>query len=247
MPRNQQQDSTRHTLDPASRDPEAEGRDKSALSPEDLAGDESLAGEARPDYGAYVENDEGDSSVRAGAYDEGRRRGGRDAREQQARDTREQSGSTGRFAGYGGRGDRGAGYSGQERYGQSGYGQGGYGQRDGEYRGGTFGQGPTGTRGDYGGYVGDTSAAGEDHPGRSHEGDERLRALISERLREDPHIDASGVSVSVEDGRVTFDGTVDSGDTKNLVADVAEQFGCEDVRNNLRVQRQGAGDATADR
>src|SRR5690242_8282402 len=78
--------------------------------------------------------DEGDSSARAGRYDEGRGR--------YSQDTDEQSGSTGRYAGYGewGQGDynqtgRGA-NTGQNRYGMTGaggnrdqgYGQGNYGQ-----------------------------------------------------------------------------------------------------------------------
>ena len=129
------------------------------------------------DYGSYTETDEGDSSVRAGAYDEGRvQYGGRDTREQQGRDWRERGGSSGRYAGYGnfGQGDysRGrGGESGQGRYGQSGYGpsgygQGGYGQSQGrgQYRGGNYGEGRTGASrdDDYGyGYGGGGQRGGQ--------------------------------------------------------------------------------------
>ncbi len=95
----------------------------------------------------YTQNDEGDSSVRAGAYDQGRQQHGG------GRDSSGQSGSTGRRAGWGGRD------TGQGQYGQSGYGQGsfdtgrgrdldydyGYG-RQGGY-GGDFGRGVYGEGG----------------------------------------------------------------------------------------------------
>jgi osmotically-inducible protein OsmY len=67
--------------------------------------------------------------------------------------------------------------------------------------------------------------------------DERLKELICERLREDPHIDPSEVTINVQGGKVTLEGTVDSRQQKNAIEDVAEQFGVQDVQNNLRVQR----------
>jgi len=97
-----------------SRDDESEGRYSGSAEDRDYG------------YGSYTGSDEGDSSVRAGNYDQGRTQYGR------SRDTGGQSGSTGRYAGYGdfGQGDYSGGrggYSGQGNYGQSGYGQGGYG------------------------------------------------------------------------------------------------------------------------
>src|SRR6187397_1784988 len=85
------------------------------------------------DYG----EDEGQSSVRSGSYDEGRTQYGRDRDRDRDRDRErygrpdDQSGSTGRYAGYGypgqgefARGDnQRSGWSGQRGYGQSGYGQ----------------------------------------------------------------------------------------------------------------------------
>src|SRR5690349_21571857 len=83
------------------------------------------------DYG----EDEGQSSVRSGSYDEGRVQYGRGNDRERDRERYgqpdDQSGSTGRSSGYGyggygdfGRGDYGggrSGWSGQDRYGQSGY------------------------------------------------------------------------------------------------------------------------------
>lgn len=275
--------------------------------------------EYESDYGRYVENDEGDSSVRAGAYDEGRVQYGRD----RGRDTREQSGSTGRYAGYGdfGQGDYGgrSSWSGQERYGQSGYGQGNYGQRtrgyesrgyesqpggesgygydrqpSGGYGGqrdygasrryGSEGQGrnydsgwnePYGERqpyrGEFGGqgygsqgygaqgyqgYAGQSRGMGYAGPGYGygsqqqglHRGkgpkgyqrsDERIKEMLCERLREDPEIDPGDVTISVQGGKITLEGTVDSRQTKNAIEEVAEQCGAGDVQNNLRVQKTG--------
>jgi osmotically-inducible protein OsmY len=245
---------------------------------------------------AREEEEDSDSAARAGSFDQGRVQYGR-------RDTREQSGSTGRYAGYGdfGQGDYSGGrrgYTGQERYGQSGYGRGGYGQsRSGEYRGGNYagdyGRHPAygdesgaARQGGYGGnygegrygeggsrsrwnepygegqqytsrgdYAGESMSRGMgQHRGKGPKGyqrsDERLKEMICERLREDPDIDASEVTVSVQNSRVTLEGTVDSRHTKNLVEDVAEQLGVNDVQNNLRVQRadQSAGSSmTQDR
>lgn len=230
-------------------------------------------------YGPHVDDDEGDSSARAGSYDQGRGQYGR-------RDTNVQSGSTSRYAGYGdfGQGDYSGGRRGnsaQDRYGQSGYGQGGgfdtqrgygrSGERYGNYgrdRGSSgtsqysrssfseYGYGGAGAYnepygegqqyssvGEYGGQYGNESANEQwgQHRGKGPKGyqrsDERLKELISERLREDPHIDPSDVTISVQGGKITLDGTVDSRQAKNSIEDIAEQFGVEEVQNNLRVQK----------
>lgn len=292
----------------------------------------SSSAEEERDYGSHVDNDEGDSSVRAGAYDQGREQYAR-------RDTREQSGSTGRYAGDGdfGQGDYSGGRRGnsaQDRYGQSGYGLGGYGQGNygqgnqeggygrNEYRGGSYGgardsggsqdyaqsnrsgfdtqrgygrsgerygnygrdrgssgtsqysrsnfneygYGGTGTYnepygegqqytsgGQYAGQYGSESGNEQwgQHRGKGPKGyqrsDERLKELISERLREDPHIDPSEVTVSVQGGKITLDGTVDSRQAKNAIEDIAEQFGVEEVQNNLRVQKTSQSSEAAGR
>jgi osmotically-inducible protein OsmY len=244
-------------------------------------------------YGDYTETDEGDSSVRAGSYDEGRvRYGSRDGREGQRRTSAEERGprqpgygsstyddpgrgerygESNRDYGYGRRVDADHGYSGSGRrdFGSDDYGgqyrqsaPGGFGQAQGSsaWRGHGVEEGSGALRGrgrtepyreghadyDAGAGFGSESpgsrSAGQ-HRGKGPKGyqrsDERLKEMICERLREDPQIDASDLSVTVQGGKVTFDGTVDSRQTKNLVEDVAEQFGVEDVQNNLRVQRQG--------
>ena len=144
------------------------------------------------------------------------------------------------------------GSSGTSQYGRSGfsdygwnepYGEGQqYGQR-GEY-GGMSGSGSTGTRA-YGG-----SGMGQ-HRGKGPKGfqrsDERIKELICERLSDDPEIDPSEVTVNVVSGKITLEGTVDSRRTKNAIEDIAEQFGIQDVQNNLRVQRQGQSTETSGR
>ena len=62
--------------------------------------------------------------------------------------------------------------------------------------------------------------------------------MLCERLHDDPEIDASEVTVSVQGGTITLEGTVDSRRT-NAIEDVAEQIGSQDVQNNLRVQKAG--------
>ena len=56
-------------------------------------------------------------------------------------------------------------------------------------------------------------------------------------MREDPHIDPSEVTVTVQAGKVTLEGTVDSRQTKNAIEEIADQYGSQDVQNNLRIQR----------
>lgn len=79
------------------------------------------------------------------------------------------------------------------------------------------------------------------HRGKGPKGyqrsDERLKEMISERLRDDPYIDATEVTVTCQAGKLTLDGMVDSRQSKNAIEDIAEQLGVSDVQNNLRVQR----------
>jgi hypothetical protein len=113
------------------------------------------------------------------------------------------------------------------QYGQSGqFGQGG--------QSGQFGQsGQSGQSGQFG-----------QHRGKGPKGyqrtDDRLKELICERLRDDPEIDPSEVTINVSGSRVTLDGSVDSRRTKNAIEDIVEQFDVTDVQNNLRVTKQAA-------
>lgn len=195
-------------------------------------------------YGNYTETDEGDSSVRAGSYDEGRDRVGGRGRPRRRGEPR-----VGNDYGYG----RGGGpdyqpnyHGGQFRHSSPG----GFGQAQGSSAWRNYGVDED--SGDFrsGGW---NAPYGEGrrypgpgpHRGKGPKGyrrsDDRLREMLCERLRDDPNIDATDVSVNVESGRVVFEGTVDSRHTKHLIEDVADQFGVDDVQNNLRVIRQGSG------
>lgn len=149
----------------------------------------------------------------------------------------------------------GAGSRGNYGYGRSGRYEGGRGESRGA---GRYGYGGSGLRGSGAGYgsgqwyepygegqqYGSRYGLGEGpHRGKGPKGyqrsDERIKEMICERLREDPDIDASDVTVTVQVGKVTLEGTVDHRHTKNAIEDVAEQLGVGDVQNNLRVQRAG--------
>jgi osmotically-inducible protein OsmY len=81
------------------------------------------------------------------------------------------------------------------------------------------------------------------HRGKGPKGytrsDERLKEIISERLMDDPEIDASEITVNVTGQRVTLDGTVESRLVKYQVEELIESCGVDDVVNNLRIQRPG--------
>ena len=153
------------------------------------------------------------------------------------------------------------GSSGTSNYGRSYYGSGNYGsgrvERDESFsrgRGGYGGEGSYGTQGwsSQGGWrepYGEGQQYGSSggysqglHRGKGpknyQRSDERLKEMLCERLHDDPEIDASEVTVSVQGGKITLEGTVDSRRTKNAIEDVAEQLGSQDVQNNLRVQKQ---------
>ena len=130
------------------------------------------------------------------------------------------------------------GYGGEGSYGSPGgwrepYGEGQqYGQPYGQPSGQSSGQ--FGSRG---------SSFQANHRGKGpknfQRSDERVKELLCERLHDDPEIDASEVTVNVQGGRITLEGTVESRRTKMMIEDVAEQIGVQDVQNNLRVQKQG--------
>jgi hypothetical protein len=69
--------------------------------------------------------------------------------------------------------------------------------------------------------------------------DERIREDLSDRLTADPGIDASEISISVQQGEVTLEGTVSERAMKRAAEDLAEEIsGVRDVNNRLRVERQ---------
>jgi osmotically-inducible protein OsmY len=91
----------------------------------------------------------------------------------------------------------------------------------------------------------DADREAADHRGRGPKGykrsDERIREDVSDRLYDDPHVDASEIDVGVSGGEVTLSGTVDSRDARRRAEDVAERVsGVTYVQNNLRVDRPGS-------
>jgi len=89
---------------------------------------------------------------------------------------------------------------------------------------------------------------GGQHRGRGPKGytrsDERIREDVSDRLSDDPHVDASEVEVVVASCEVTLSGTVPNREAKRRAEDVAERVsGVKHVQNNLRVQQQQSGQA----
>ena len=109
-------------------------------------------------------------------------------------------------------------------------------------------QGGAGSGGGYGSSYGSSMGTLERREGpfrgRGPKGyrrsDDRIKEDVSERLRDDPNIDASEIEVEVQNGIVTLTGTVNSRREKRAAADCAEDVsGVDDVTNNLRVQKDG--------
>ncbi|MCW2238544.1 BON domain-containing protein [Azospirillum canadense] len=91
---------------------------------------------------------------------------------------------------------------------------------------------------------GDSGA--EHHRGRGPRGyarsDERVREDVSDRLTDDPYIDASEIDVTVSNCEVTLSGTVDDRRTKRRAEDIVDAIsGVRHVQNNLRVRQQTYG------
>jgi osmotically-inducible protein OsmY len=121
-------------------------------------------------------------------------------------------------------------YGGQT-YGGQGY---GYGSRSSEW-----GQGSS----TYGGSQMEQGQYRGQHAGRGPQGykrsDQRIEEDVNERLTQHGAIDASLIQVSVKDGEVTLNGTVESRMEKRIAEDVAEGCsGVKEVQNHLRVQQK---------
>ncbi|MDO1527221.1 BON domain-containing protein [Fulvimonas sp. R45] len=72
--------------------------------------------------------------------------------------------------------------------------------------------------------------------------DERICEDLSDRLTEDPWIDASDIEIAVENGVVALRGQVPERSMKHRAEDCAERVGgVKDVDNRIRVQRDGGG------
>lgn len=100
------------------------------------------------------------------------------------------------------------------------------------------------------------SAPRQDHPGEyrtyrdpGHRGlgpqgytrsDQRINEDVHDRLTDDDHIDASGITVAVLDGEVTLSGTIVDRRAKHHAEAIIEHIGgVKHVQNNLRVGASG--------
>jgi osmotically-inducible protein OsmY len=79
--------------------------------------------------------------------------------------------------------------------------------------------------------------------------DERIREDIYERLLQDSYIDCSDVTVVVQQGNVTLEGTVPERSMRHAIEDLADDCpGVKEIENKLRVsQGESSLDATASR
>jgi osmotically-inducible protein OsmY len=78
------------------------------------------------------------------------------------------------------------------------------------------------------------------HEGRGPKGyrrsDDRIREDVSDRLTDDPYVDATEIEIVVADAEVTLTGSVDSRNARRRAEDLAERVsGVTHVQNNLRV------------
>jgi osmotically-inducible protein OsmY len=72
--------------------------------------------------------------------------------------------------------------------------------------------------------------------------DDRIKEDLSERLSDDPYIDAGDINIDVKNGVVTLSGSVDERYLKHRVEDIADNCGgVKDVENKLTVRKAGTG------
>ncbi|MEK0083193.1 BON domain-containing protein [Benzoatithermus flavus] len=91
---------------------------------------------------------------------------------------------------------------------------------------------------------GDWSSEAGGHRGRGprsyRRSDRRILEDVSDRLTDDPFVDASEIEVTAENGEVTLKGFVDDRGTRRRAEDLAlEVPGIVHVQNNLRLRQQG--------
>jgi osmotically-inducible protein OsmY len=114
--------------------------------------------------------------------------------------------------------------------------------------GGTYGRDPQSSGRNYGqgsgqnyGQSYSSSGTSQSFRGRGPQGyqrsDERLKEMICERLTDDPHIDASNITIEVTGQIVKLTGSVDDRGTKYEIEELVERMGgVKDIDNQLRVQ-----------
>ena len=68
--------------------------------------------------------------------------------------------------------------------------------------------------------------------------DARIEEDVNDRLTQNNYVDASDIKVSVKNGEVTLEGTVDDRRAKRIAEDVSElAAGVKDVHNRLRIEQ----------
>jgi len=142
------------------------------------------------------------------------------------------------FGSQGGIGARSSEYGLGAGYGSGGYGREGYGAS--QYAQGRSSGAEQWRARDLGGqgYAGSTGYRGVG-PKNYMRSDERIREDLNERLTDADDIDASGISVEVNNGVATLTGSVDQRWMKHRAEDLAESCGgVRDVNNQLRVTSQ---------
>lgn len=93
---------------------------------------------------------------------------------------------------------------------------------------------------------------GRDERARYHEigpknykrSDDRIREDVSDRLTDDPYVNAAEIEVSAANSEVTLNGSIDNREQRRIAELIAEHVsGVSHVQNNLRVksQQQGQG------
>jgi hypothetical protein len=141
----------------------------------------------------------------------------------------------------------GEGWNRAPRYGGSDYGRSGYGSDYGRFGAGAgsgfgSGYGPgygSGLSRSYG-RQGDAPRGG--YSGRGPKGythtDDRIKEDVCDRLSWNDEVDATDITVRVDRGEVTLEGTVETRHMKRLAADIAEEVsGVQDVHNTIRVTK----------
>ncbi|HEX2527350.1 MAG TPA: BON domain-containing protein [Geminicoccus sp.] len=219
-------------------------------------------GFGRENDGPYAEGrrDDGPGGYRSESYGHARERSGGAGRSQgRSGSGYGLSGALGPgYTGRGGDEDYGGGYSGHrgspgQNYGREYRQEPGLGDRFGGFShvgGGGGDYGSWGAKGSYLGSGGTGQEAGTgrhdrpelqgEHRGRGPRGyrrsDQRILEDVSDRLTEDPSLDASDIEVGVDGSEVTLSGMVRRREDKRRAEDLAEQVsGVNHVQNNLRV------------
>lgn len=193
-------------------------------------------------YGASYGSRYGEGSYRGSSYTGGRSRDYGTSGSSGYRGGSSNSGQSGGFSSYTQDYDR--------KYGSGGYSSGDYGRGERDYGNRERGWWDRATD-EVSSWFGDDDAERrrrmDHHRGRGPKNysrsDDRIREDVSDRLTDDPLVDASEIEVSVQNQEVTLTGTVASRNERRLAEECVEGVsGVKYVQNNLRIRdRYGSG------